>query len=105
MRDENGMILWNRKEQMCIEEDMDEDFLALQTRSVRKQVPTMAVELDSLVEQNQQLQTELGQSQFAHQTDVERAQELMAQKEVQNQADFKAMTAELEWKKVELMEE
>ncbi len=40
-----------------------------------------------------------------HQTDVEHAQQLMSQREVQNQADFRAMTAELEWKKVEFTEE
>ncbi len=36
-----------------------------------------------------------------YQTDVERAQELMLQKEAQNQANFRAMVGELEWKKME----
>ncbi len=40
-----------------------------------------------------------------HQTDVERAQDLMSQKEAQNQANFRAMTAELEQKKMAWMEE
>ncbi len=48
---------------------------------------------------------ELGRSQFAHQTDVEHAQELMSQKEVQNQADFRAMMAELEQKNAAFREE
>ncbi len=72
---------------------------------MHKQVPTTAAQVDSLVEQNQWLHSELDQSQFAHQTNVERAQELMLQKEAQNQADFRAMMAELERKKMAWMEE
>ncbi len=100
MHDQNGMVLWNSDRQLCIEQDeVDEDLLAMQTRLAHKQAQ------DSLVEQNQRLQTELSQVQFAHQTDVERAQELMLQKEAQSQADFRAMVAELEQKKAEFAEE
>ncbi len=53
MCNENGMILWNSNGHMCIEEEVDEDLLAIQTRLARKQVPTTAVWVDSLVEQNQ----------------------------------------------------
>ncbi len=105
--DQNGMVLWNSDRQMCIEEvdEVDEDLLAIQTRSVCKQVPTTAAQMDSLVEQNQWLQMELGRAQFMHQTDVERAQELLSQKEVQSQADHGAMTAELEKRKTAFTEE
>ncbi len=74
--DQHGMVLWDDDRQLCIEqEEIDEDVLALQTRSVHKQVP------ESLIEQNQQLQAELSQAQFAHQTDVEHAQQLIAQRD------------------------
>ncbi len=93
------MVLWDEDGQLCIEqEDVDEDLLALQTRLVHKQAP------ESLVEQNQQLQAELSQAQFAHQSDVECAQQLIAQRDVQNQADFRAMVVELEQKTAEFAE-
>ncbi len=104
LRDQNGMVLWDSNGQMCIEE-VDEDLLVIQTKSAHKQVPTTAVQIDSLVEQNQQLQTELGWAQFTHQTDVKHAQELLSQKEVQSQANHRAMTAELEKRKVAFTEE
>ncbi len=86
--------------QLCVEQDeVDEDLLALQTRSVHKPAP------ESLVEQNQRLQMELQQAQFAHQSDVECAWQVIAQMEAQNQTDFRAMTAELEQKKAEFAEE
>ncbi len=80
---QHGMVLWDSDGQLCVEQD--EDWLALQTQSVHKQAP------ESLVEQNQWLQAELSQAQFMHQTDVERMQELIAERDAQNQADFQAM--------------
>ncbi len=98
--DQNGMVLWDSDSQLCIEQDeLDEDLLAMQTRSVHKQAQ------ESLVEQNQRLQTELSWAQFTHQSDVERMQEMMSQKEARNQADFRAIAAELERKKAEFAEE
>ncbi len=105
MHDENGTILWNSNGQMCIEEEVDKDVLAIQTRLAHKQVPATAVQIDSLVEQNQRLQMELGQAQFAHQTYVECAQQLLSQEEAQSQADHSAMTAELEKRKAAFTEE
>ncbi len=94
MCDQDGMVLWDVDGQLCIAQDeVDEDLLVLQMRSVHKQAP------ESLVEQNQQLQAELQQAQFAHQSDVKRARQVIAQVEVQNQTDFRAMAAELEKKK------
>ncbi len=93
LRDQHGMVLWDSDGQLCVEQD--EDWLALQTQSVCKQAP------ESLVEQNHRLQAELSRAQFVHQSDVECVQEMMSQKDVQNQADFRAMAAELEQKKVE----
>ncbi len=61
--------------------------------------------MDSLVQQNQWLQTELGRAQFAHQTDVEHAQELLSQQEAQSQANHRAMAAELEKRKTAFTEE
>ncbi len=58
-----------------------------------------------MVEQNQWLQQELERSQFMHRTDGECAQQLMLQKDAQNQSDFRAMMAELEWKQAEWAEE
>ncbi len=103
MCDQNGSVLWDNEGQLHFEE-VDEDLLAVWTRSVRKQVLT-AAQLESMVKRNQQLQQELEWSQFAHRTDAEHAQELMSQKDVQNQSDFRAMMAEMEWKKAEWAEE
>ncbi len=79
--------------------------MASQTRSVHRQAPITAAEMDSVVAKNQQLQMELDQSLLMHQTDVERAQELMSQKDVQNQSDFRAVMAEFHQKQVEWAEE
>ncbi len=98
LRDQNGMVLWDDDGQLCIDE-VEEDELALQTRSVHKQAP------ESLLEQNQRLQVELQQSQFVHQSDVKRAQQMLTQAEAQNQTDFCAMVAELETKRMEFAEE
>ncbi len=74
--DQNGMVLWDEDGQLCIEQDeVDEDMLALQTRSVHKQAT------ESLVEQNQRLQAELSQAQFAHKSDVKCAQQLIVQRD------------------------
>ncbi len=53
MCDQNGMVLWDADGQICIEQEdeVDKDLLVLQMRSVHKQAP------ESLVEQNEQLQT------------------------------------------------
>ncbi len=65
MRDQNGYILWDQEGELCFEET-DEDQLAIWTRSLHKQVPVTAAQMDSMAEQNQQLQMELDWSQFAH---------------------------------------
>ncbi len=39
MCDQNGSVLWDNDGQLCFEE-VDEDLLAVQTRSLRKQVLT-----------------------------------------------------------------
>ncbi len=103
MHDQNGSVLWDNDGQLCYEE-VEEDLLAVRTRSLCKQVLT-AAQLNSMVEQNQWLQQELEWLQFVHQTDAERAQELMSQKDAQNQSNFRAMTAEMERKKAEWAEE
>ncbi len=48
---------------------------------------------------------ELDQSLLTHRNDVERAQEMMLQREAQVQSDFRAMMAEFKWKKVKWAEE
>ncbi len=98
IRDRTGMVLWDAEWQLCWEE-VDEDLLALQTRSVHNQVP------ESLVEQNQRLQAELEQLQFVHQSDVERGEQMLAQQEAQTQTDYCAMVAELEKKQMEFADE
>ncbi len=60
---------------------------------------------ESLVEQNQWLQAELQQAQFAHQSDVKCAWQVIVQTEAQNQTDFCAMAAELEKRKAEFAEQ
>ncbi len=66
------------------------------TQSVPRKAPVTVVQMDSMIEQNQQLRMELDQSLLAHQTDAEHAQETMKQKDAQVQSDFRAMTAEFE---------
>ncbi len=73
--DQRSMVLWDQDGQLCIEQDVDEDVLVLQTREVHKQVP------ESLFEQNQCLQLELNQAQLTHQKDVKRMQEEIAQRD------------------------
>ncbi len=104
MRDQNGYILWDHDGHLCFDQ-VDEDQLASQTRLVYRQAPITAAEMDSMVEQNQQLRLELDQSLLAHQIDVEHAQEMMLQKDAQNQSDFRAITAEFEWKQAQWAEE
>ncbi len=98
IRDQFGMVCWDSERQLCWEE-VDEDELVLQTKSARKQAS------ESLLVQNQRLQGELEQAQFTHQSDVERARELIARTEAQNQAEFREMMDELEKKKTEFAKE
>ncbi len=65
MRDQNSYILWDHDRQLCFKET-DEDQLAVWTRSLCKQVPVTAAQMDSMAEQNQQLQMELNRSLFMH---------------------------------------
>ncbi len=58
-------------------------------------------QLDSMLEQNQQLQLKLDQALLAH----ERAQETMSQREAQVWSDFRAMMTEFERKQAEWAEE
>ncbi len=101
IRDQSGMVCWDSDGKLCFEQ-IDEDRLTLITRSVPRQAP------ESLFEQVQQLQTELEQlhanleqSQSVHRSDVELVQQQLAQAEAQKQADFRAMTAEMEKRKME----
>ncbi len=41
VRDKHGMVMWDNEGRLCIEE-VDEDLLTIQTKSVHKQVPTTA---------------------------------------------------------------
>ncbi len=93
LRDQNGYALCDNDGALCFEE-VDKDQLAMMMQSVPRKVPVMAAQMDSVIEQNQQLQMELGQSLLMHHTDVEHAQEMMKQKDVQVQSDFRAMTTE-----------
>ncbi len=83
------MVFWDADGQLCFEE-VDEDLLALQMRSVPKLVP------ETVFEQNEWLQMELQQSQLMHRSNVECVQAMLLQRDTQNQADFRAMTAELD---------
>ncbi len=85
------MVLWDSEGQLCWEE-VDEDMLAMQTRSACKHAP------ESLLAQNQRLQTELQKSQLMHQTDVECVERMFAQQAAQNQTDHCVMMAEFEKK-------
>ncbi len=85
---------------LCFEE-VDKDQLAMMTWSVPRKAPVTAAQMDSVIEQNQQLRMELDQSLLVHQTDVERAQEIMKQKDAQVQSDFRAMMAEFERRQAE----
>ncbi len=57
-----------------------------------------------MVEQNQQLQTELEQSMMAHRNDAEHVWEMMKQRDVQFQSDFRAMQTEFARKQAEWAE-
>ncbi len=94
LHDQSGTVAFDDAQQLCRQE-VDEDLLALQTRAVHNQVP------ESLIEQNQRLQAELQQLQFVHRSDVESAEQMLAQQAAQIQTDHRAMMAELEKTKKE----
>ncbi len=93
-RDQFGRVCSDEEGQLCFEQ-VDEDGLALMTRSAPRQAP------ESLIEQVQRLQTELEEAQCTHQTDAGRAEQMMVQTEAQNLTDIRAMMAELEKRKLE----
>ncbi len=74
------MVVFDDEQQLCWRQ-VDEDLLALQTRAVHDQVP------ESLIEQNLRLQAELRQSQFVHHSEVESAEQMLAQQAAQIQTD------------------
>ncbi len=57
-----------------------------------------------MIEQNQQLQSELEQALLAHRTDAEGAKQMTQQTDVQFQSDFRAMKTEFEWRQAEWQE-
>ncbi len=100
---QNGYALCDQDGALCFEE-VDEDQLAMMTWSVPRKAPVTAAQVDSMIEQNQQLQMELDQSLLVHWTDAERTQETMKQRDTQVQSDFRAMTAEFERRQAEWVE-
>ncbi len=54
MHTPNGYALWDNDGNLCFEE-VDEDQLALMMWSVPRKVPVTAAQMDSMIEQNQQL--------------------------------------------------
>ncbi len=79
LRDQNRIALCDQDGALCFEE-VDEDQLAIRTRLVHRQVPVTAAQMDSVIEQNQQLWRELDQLLLMHQTDAEHMQEMTMQR-------------------------
>ncbi len=100
LHDQNGYALCDQDGNLCFEE-VNEDELAMMMQLVPQRAPVTAEQVDSVIEQNQQLQSELDQLLLAHRTDAERAHEIMKQRDAQVQSDFRAMTAEFEKRQVE----
>ncbi len=65
MRPPNGYALWDNDGNLCFEE-VDKDQLVIWTRLVHQKVPVTAAQMDSMIEQNQQLQMELDQLLLVH---------------------------------------
>ncbi len=100
LRDQHGYALCDRDGSVCFEQ-VDEDELALMMQTVPQRVPVTAEQVDSMIEQNQQLRSELDQSLLTHWTDAEPAQKITKQRDAQVQSDFRAMRAEFEKRQVE----
>ncbi len=100
LRDQNGYALCDQDGNLCFEQ-VDKDELALMTWSVPRRAPVTAAQMDSVIEQKQQLHAELDQSLLAHRTDAEQARDIMQQRDVQVQSDFRAMKAEFERRQAE----
>ncbi len=95
MYDENGDLCFERP---------NEDLLALLTWPAELPAPIMAEQANYMVEQNQQLQNELGQALLAHRNDAERAQEATKQRDMQFQSDFRVMQTEFARRQTERQE-
>ncbi len=65
LHDLHGYMVYDENGDLCFEE-VDEDQLALMMWSVPRRAPITAEQVDSMIEQNQQLQSELDQSLLAH---------------------------------------
>ncbi len=59
-------------------------------------MPITTEQVNSFIEQNQQLQSELDQSLLAHRNDAEQAREVTKQTDAQFQSDFRVMRTEFE---------
>ncbi len=103
LHNQHGYALCDTDGNFCFEE-VDEVQLALLMRSVPRRAPIMTEQMDSVIEQNQQLRLELEQSLLTHRTDAKRACEAMKQKDVQVQSDFRVMRTEFEKRQVEWAE-
>ncbi len=57
-----------------------------------------------MIEQNQQLQSELEQALLAHRTNAEQAKQATQQRDMQFQSDFRVMKTELEQRQAEWLE-
>ncbi len=101
--DQQGYVLCDQNGDLCFKET-DEDELALLTQPVLRSAPILAEQVNAVVEQNQQLQSELEQSMLAHRNDAEHTQEMMKQRDVQFQSDFRAMQAEFARRQAEWAE-
>ncbi len=100
LRNQHRYALYNQDGNLCFE-PVDEDELALMMRSLPRRALITAEQMDSMIEQNQQLQSELDQSLLAHWTDAKRSHEAVKQRDAQIQSDFRAMEAEFEKRQAE----
>ncbi len=100
LRDQHGYALCDQDGNLCFEQ-ADEDELALMMQLVPRTALTTAEQMDSMIEQNQQLQSELDQSLLAHWTDAKQARDITKQRDAQVQSDFRAMKAEFEKRQAE----
>ncbi len=103
LHDQQGYALCNQDRNLCFEE-VNEDELAMMMQSVPRRAPVTVEQVDSMIEQNQQLQMELYQLLLVHRNDAEHTQETMKQNEAQTPSDFRAMQAEFKQKKAEWAE-
>ncbi len=95
MRDLNGRVCWDDRHLRF--ELIEEDMLAQNmTKGVGRTPESLSDQVEQLQMQLVESQAELEQAQFVHHSDVERAQEVVAQVEAQGEADRRVMEAELQ---------